>query len=243
MRSFEPARRAEIARILGENWDADLRYLSEADRAILSFLPVEKRIAAWKAANHIPWGKAVAKPAAALSRVLSPEELNEITLRTSDTATDLRQNLIGFEPTEEEFHTIVRLREVGSSAKSPEDAARAESDLKTALGEARYAEFLRARDPVFKAAYIFARHYGMPITSAAQAYSAAKASEAGAARIRSDANLSPEEKQTAIAGNSKLLESTLSATLGKPCSDALRWFAHSWFEALDSVTASGDGLK
>ena len=97
---------------------------------------------------------------ARLSEILTPDELLEHELQTSWTAIQLRNQLSAFQPNEEEFLKIYELqkafdneyvhyfhRRTDQAAVAQKLSAQQELDtqLRTALGEQRYGEYLRAR--------------------------------------------------------------------------------------------------
>ena len=101
----------------------------------------------------------------ALRRILTPEELFQYQLRTSSTASDLRSKVEGFNPTEQEYIAVFKLRKAFDegfpagrffSETEAEQAKRAEAEkqmqeqIKQALGAERYADYEMARDNDFQ---------------------------------------------------------------------------------------------
>lgn len=92
--------------------------------------------------------------------ILSPQELEEYDLRSSNTAQQLRYNLAAFDATEQEYRAIYKLQSefddkyawrygpgAPEEVKMRADAAKQlTADLKTALGDARYDDYQRATD-------------------------------------------------------------------------------------------------
>ena len=110
------------------------------DREKLAFLEKEKR--------------------ADLAALLSPDELQAYELRSSQTANNLRWQLSAFTPSEQEFRSIFALQrefdlqfsdrrsntdEAAQKARSDAQTA-LEAQIKSTLGDARYAEYQRAKD-------------------------------------------------------------------------------------------------
>jgi hypothetical protein len=97
---------------------------------------------------------------AAIASALTPEELEDYDLRTSNTANSLRSQLSAFDTTEQEFRTLFAIRQAYDDRLGPmtglptQDEIRARSDaqkqqneeIKTALGDDRYADYQRAND-------------------------------------------------------------------------------------------------
>lgn len=118
-----------------------------------------------------------------LAQILSPAEMEEFELRTSETADRLREELIGFEPSAEEFRKIyAALKEHDTKfayadseqpviARAKEQELRAiENELRQELGETRFAEYQRSRAPEFRSAALFAELYELPSSTAASIY-------------------------------------------------------------------------
>ncbi|MFN7140729.1 MAG: hypothetical protein ACK4UN_15440 [Limisphaerales bacterium] len=118
-----------------------------------------------------------------LSQILSPAELQEFELRTSETADRLRAELIGFEPSEEEFRLIYSMKKAHDEkyawadqensliARAMENEQREiEAAIRQQLGETRYAQYLQSRDPEFQNAALFVELYELPSKTAATLY-------------------------------------------------------------------------
>ena len=114
-----------------------------------------------------------------LAKILTPAELQEFELRTSETADKLRADLVGFNPNETEFREIYRLQKqlddkyALTDANDPNivqkkaaDEAQLQAELRKALGDFRYAEFERAKDPEFRNASLFSEIYELPPSTA-----------------------------------------------------------------------------
>ncbi|MBI5769436.1 MAG: hypothetical protein HZA93_16700 [Verrucomicrobia bacterium] len=136
-----PDKATEIRRILGEFDDKR----SEIYATGTSSIDREKIVALDRTQRE------------AIARVLTAPELEEFDLRNSNTARSLRTDLFAFNPTEEEFRTLFRLRQpfdekfsFSSGMPSPEvmrernDAQRLLNEqIKAAFGAERYAEYER----------------------------------------------------------------------------------------------------
>ncbi len=233
---FDAAHRDLITRLLGEDWNKDIRYVPREDRVLLNFLPNDRLVSLWRAAQGRPWQSVAQKPSAEVQRILSPAELEELRLRASDTATDKRQNLVGFEPTEDEFRNIVRVREASTNpANSQAGSTPPQNNLINTIGQERFAELERADDLMFRALYVFGRHYNQPPQSPVNAYTAAKSGEAKANAIRGDNTLSASDKAAALKQNRKRTSDNLLASLGAECFTALNWSASFWLDDLEKI--------
>jgi hypothetical protein len=92
--------------------------------------------------------------------ILTPQELEEYDLRTSNTANQLRYSLVAFNATEQEFRTLYKLQSAFDEqfgmlrGLAAEEQMRARSEaqkqlteqIKVALGTERFAEYQRATD-------------------------------------------------------------------------------------------------
>ncbi len=119
---------------------------------------------------------------AGLRAVLTPAELDEYEVRTSRTSEELRQvGLIGFNPTEEEFRTIHRVRkafdEAQAAAAASDPAAGGtvpmaqaqgalEMQLREALGEDRFRDYVRCQDYMFRGLVELTDQFDVPTESA-----------------------------------------------------------------------------
>lgn len=97
---------------------------------------------------------------AEIASVLTPPELEEYDLRTSNTANQLRHNLVAFDATEQEFRTLYKLQSAfdeqhrlmrglvsDEQMRARSEAQRQLNDqIKAALGAERYEQYQRATD-------------------------------------------------------------------------------------------------
>ena len=147
----------------------------------------------------------------ALAKVLTPRELQDYELKTSATAPALRSRLEGFEVTDEEFRKVFDFmqpldEQYSLSRRNPDPvnqeftAARnqAEKDLQEqihqVLGDERYAEYERTRDPVYRTIDQVGSEAGVPKETIIQAYQAQQQMQEEAKRLLQDGNLTPEQR-------------------------------------------------
>lgn len=147
----------------------------------------------------------------ALAQALTPTELAAYEMRTSATAETLRKRFEGFETTAEEFSKIFGFMQplddeysLGRRSPDPENKefmdrrTKAEQavtgEIQTVLGEERYAEYQRTRDPAYRSLNAAATEMGLPKESVIQAYEAQKLVAAESSRIARDQSLSPEQR-------------------------------------------------
>jgi len=162
---------------------------------------------------------------AELGKILSESELAEFELRMSPTADKLRADLIGFNPSEAEFRRIFELQAAvdeefaeGSPADdTPEKAAVkrvVEEELKRQLGDARYAEYERSRNPDFRNAFVFAEVYELPVSTAQTLFEVKQVAEAERQNLLADPSISDLARAEALQAIQAETEKSLRQTLG-----------------------------
>ncbi len=129
-----------------------------------------------------------------LAKVLTSQELENYDIRTSSTSSKLGQQLLTFSPTEEEFRKVFRLtRESEDKAEkvmvqenTPEaraaaakaqadDKAELDNQIKTALGDTRFAEYQRSLDSAYQNLSRVGQRYGLSSEAVLKAYEMEKA--------------------------------------------------------------------
>lgn len=167
---------------------------------------------------------------AELAKILTPQELEEYQLRMSPTAMAMRMQLSSFEPTEEEFRKIFAVRKTFDDQFNPMEAAtldtaerekmnaarrEMEAQLKSVLGEARYAEYERAQDRTYQGIYRVAQRQGLPKDSADKVYDMQKIAQDQTRKVQQDPTLSPEQRQAAIEAIRTETANSIRAVLGE----------------------------
>ena len=149
-----------------------------------------------------------------LARLLSPPQLEEFLLRYSQNANDLRalfSQLRFFNPSQAEFREVFRDTDaldqriqlladsddpnIVAQRKALEDQR--ENAIKIALGPKRYEEYRMLQDPVYRDAVAAAEEAGTP-EAAAGIYAVNLAALAEQARIRSDTNLTSQQRNVEL---------------------------------------------
>jgi hypothetical protein len=146
---------------------------------------------------------------AELAKVMSPQEMEDYQLRLSQTAMMMRMQLASFDPSEQEFRDIFKTKkqfddEFGpygmlsqdKDTKTKYDAAKKEMDanIKSILGDTRYADYDRSSDYTYQGIYRVADRAGLGKDAAVQVYDMKKAAEDQAMKVRSDSSLSNEQR-------------------------------------------------
>lgn len=198
--------------------------------AMLDFLPESKRVLLKKAMAHTqsnfakyadelainPSGtirKIQRETEEAIQAVLTPEEYLDYQLRFSQTALHLRQNLSGFDPSEEEFLAIYKLRAQFDREYSPavmtnqngsvmanysEAESQVKEQIRATLGDERYAEYERAQDQSFQQIQAIVKQAGLETTAANEVYIVKKAVDFQISELDGNQSFSAEERQAAL---------------------------------------------
>jgi hypothetical protein len=181
-----------------------------------------------------------------LARLLSPEELEIVDLRSSPTAGQLRRELAAFEPTEAEFRALFRIQHAldvqhGAAAGelTPEQRARrlaAQKELagqiEAALGPERYAEYRRTTDPTWLTAHRFVEQIGLPATATAQLVAVQSEITQRVGAVRTSENLTPAQQQAQVALLAQEAHARLAPVLGDRGLAAYKQGIGYWLHAL-----------
>lgn len=184
-----------------------------------------------------------------LERILSPEELEEYQLRHSETAERLRAELASFQPAEEEFRELFRLRhaletEFPSETTSAEERDVAEEamqeELRTLLGEERFADYLRTQDPDYQQLGRVTEQLGISPQRASEVYHFKALIEEQHREIVADPDLTPEDRAEAIQLLAAEARDVVREKLGQRGYDAYLENGGLWLQHLQKTSAPGD---
>ena len=163
----------------------------------------------------------------ALANALAPDELLAYQLATSPTARNLRSELSAFSASDQEFRDIFRLRQQVENAtmdlrgndpeanrKRMEAHQQMDQQLRTMLGEQRYAEYQRSRDYQYRNLTRLARDNSLPPDTAGKAYDMNQLAMQEAAKIRSQQDLPREERDALLRQMQADLDSSMGNLLG-----------------------------
>ncbi|MEY2408409.1 MAG: hypothetical protein QOF48_1079 [Verrucomicrobiota bacterium] len=169
---------------------------------------------------------------AELGQLLSPKELEEYQLRNSETAQSLRQQLTGFQPTEDEFRKIFQLQKTfddnfGQAFDASDEAAlalrnKAQNDASEAmgaeiqkvLGPERFAEYVRAQDDDYRGMIQVAERFNLPREVAGSVYDMKVAAERQKAAVEANNNLNDAQRGQMLAAIARTTEQSVAAALG-----------------------------
>lgn len=189
-----------------------------------------------------------------LASILSPQELEEYELRHSHVADNLRNQLTGFEPNEEEFRRLYRLQkdfedqinralpessdEVQAEirARAQEEGQRALNDeMRKALGPERYSEWQRAQDPDYKALVQIADRYNLPADTSQKIYNFKTQAEQQKLQIESNPNLTEEQRQAALTAIANETEKAVAGAMGANVYKSYVRVAGQWIQSLNEI--------
>ncbi|MGZ4962264.1 MAG: hypothetical protein ACXWBP_05980 [Limisphaerales bacterium] len=167
-----------------------------------------------------------------LAQVLSSDELREYQLRKDDTADNLRRNLVGFEPTETEFRSLFQLMkahedkfsyadpaDVSLPEQKSKDAAAVDEQIKSLLGDTRYAEYKRASNPQYQELYGLTQQFDLPADTAAAIFDRRQQMQK---ELSQYSTLSPDQQQQQVTRLQGEMDSMLRDKLGDKAYALLR---------------------
>lgn len=250
-RQLEHEKRELIKELLGVDYDVEIAQWSgrpSEDAFRYGFLPPEKQEQAkalhdkyremeralFSDGGLTPENRAKfmalrAEREAEMAKLLGPEDFEQYQLRNSYTARNMRENLVGFQPSEEEFRQIFQLQKTfddqfGFTRGGTDEAVREqrkaaqqqlETQLRAALGDERFHDYQLTQDPLYRDAYAAVQRYDLPKQAAETVYQVRIAAEQERDRIRNDPNLDPNSRQAALAALANDTQQALRPVLGQ----------------------------
>ena len=189
-----------------------------------------------------------------VAAVLTPDEKMAKDLRDSSTAYDVRRAFAGFDGTEEEYKTIFALQQK-MEEKFPSDTPMAammyggadvseywrayseaqkqvDAQIKEALGDARYAEYVRGQRQDYQTLMAAADRFNLGADIVAQTYQARDNAANEAKRISDDKRLNAGQKKEAYAALAEQATAQIRAALGDEVGDAYINNALVWLKNL-----------
>lgn len=172
---------------------------------------------------------------AELAKILSPQEKEEYDLRMSQSAMMMRMSMNDFQPSEQEFRDIFKLRKkfddefsvMGMPSNKPEErdrrqAAQAELDngIKAILGEDRFREYKYEQDFASSSLNEIAKEHNVPKQQALKVFDLKAAAQEQATAIRRDQSLTPEQRQAALDAVQQETRNAVNQVLGSTAGDA-----------------------
>ena len=152
---------------------------------------------------------------AELGKVLSPLELEEFDVRSSQLSQELRWQLEGFDASEQEFRAIVKARQAAEDSESGRRGKEVENPLKTALGESRYKEYMLAQDWEYKNLVRLSERQGLGKEAAVKVFDMKKEAEDVVRKIRSDQTLTQDQQKERLKAIRAETEKAVTETIGE----------------------------
>lgn len=183
-----------------------------------------------------------------LAAVLSPAELADYEMRTSPTTNALRSRLAGFDANEAEFRTVFQAQQslnekfpgsFGSVDYETRLAAQRayEDQLRTGLGEARYADFRRETSNDFQQLSRLAQRDNLPREVTVRAYALRESAAQESNRIFDHSEMSVDDKRAALQTLAQTTRAQLLATLGPAVGPEYVKTSESWLSGLERGSA------
>jgi hypothetical protein len=160
-----------------------------------------------------------------LKALLSPQEMEHYQMRGSPLGATLQRQLDGFDPTESEYREIYRQRALADDANRAggqlysmmPEGSRAQqalqASLKSALGEARYAEYERGLDHNYQNALRVSRSLELPASTAAAVYELQRGTKQREAEIRGATGQDAAQREAQLAALAAENKSKLATLL------------------------------
>jgi hypothetical protein len=243
---------AVLRELLGINYEREMaRYFVDTDQDSrrLAFLPEDKRERAlalrdkfegereavtynltngvYSAADIQKLKKIDEEQETALAGLLTPAEKEDYQLSLSPTADHLRKELIGFNPTEEEFRTLFRRQQAIDAtyayldmsdpairASKASDEQVMMNEVKTQLGPDRATALDRAKDPDYQSMSVLAERFDLPSGVPQTMADIRQTAEDEKQQLIANKNIPIERLQTALKAIQDETEKAARQTLG-----------------------------
>lgn len=275
MNAIRKEKRTLIKALLGIEYDEgdEWRTLNggRSAHAVLSFLPPEKiasvraledkfnavndefrgRVQSyWEPEDERDYLKLQLQQRAEMVKLLTPQELEEYELRSSDTASQMRYQSRDFALTEAEFRNAFRLRAeaersgllIQDPAGSPEENSRVaeanmqlQASLKAALGDARFTAYQRSQDSDFQQLSRASERYELPKETANQVWDMREAADRQARALDANQNLTQEQRQAALKAIQAETENSVKAVLGERAWKGYSPRSNGWLQRLGTL--------
>ncbi len=187
--------------------------------------------------------------------------MEDYLMRSSPTTNRLRRTFASFDATESEFRSIYTAQAAYDQKYSYENTGggivtaemmkeRSEAQketsaqIKAALGDQRYAEYVRSSDREFQQISRLTQQANLPDSTALQVYNLRENTTKESGRIYADAALSNDQKRAALQVLAQNTRAQISATLGAEAGQAYLQVADRWLSRIErgnAVTFSETG--
>ena len=190
---------------------------------------------------------------AELVTLLSPEELENYDLRHSETANNMRMQLAGFQPSEEEFRRLFSLQRsfdesfseamlsgdpaaMRARAKAQQEAQLAlAEEARKVLGPERFTQYQRVQDPDYRTLLQLGERFTLAEDVANRVYTMKQAAEYYRSQVSANPAFTDEQRQRAVEAMARETERSIAGTLGNQAYGAYQQNGGQWLEEIRNV--------
>jgi hypothetical protein len=244
IKKLEEERRNLIKDLLGlteKSWRVAHNYYEDSGQTRYAYLTEEQRLklekleynyeklgGAQRQGTNYPNENVRKKMLAEMKTFMSPEEIFEYEVRTSNLSRELRNSLKAASPSEEEFRkiftTTYEARNLGPEAKPGEGQTkeqftealqRMNETMKQTLGEERYTEVQRMKDPAYRQLVSAAPYLGFDKSAAVRIQAMEADVEKAVRTLNANQALSPEQRTKALQDIRVATEKAVQSELGE----------------------------
>ena len=228
--------------VIESSFESEMSLILNPLQQSLGFLPEQKQVAVMKELQGIQsriaelsedgsadiemvW-KAQRETEESIKGMLSEDEYTGYLLRRSNTAHQLRSQIAGFDPSEEEFRTVFKLKrafdeeygEIGINLDLLEEQLKAQKTLneqiRQSLGDERYADYERAQDYQFQQIHSSLKKADLGTGEAIQVYDMQKVAQDAALQLRGNQTLNEAERRERLRQIRNETESAIQQVVG-----------------------------
>lgn len=179
-----------------------------------------------------------------LAAILSPQELEQYEMRSSDLANNLRYQLGAFDPTEDEYRTIYRLQQAmndkvgddyyggprtAEQMRQREEAQKQfQEQVKAALGPERAADYERSISYDYQQTSRLVARLELPPETTKQVWDVQQDIQKRARALQRDNTLSPEQMAQQLNALNEETQTRVTTLLGDQGYQAYRQYGGSW---------------
>lgn len=169
-----------------------------------------------------------------LTALMSPEEKQELDLYLSDTASTMRTQLVGFDPTEAEFRALFEIR--SSDVDQPQSEV--DQQIQEVLGEERYADYKKSQDYSYRSLAQLTDRLGLDPGAADEIYGMQNDIQSAQNQIMNDPQLNGEQRAAALREVISATKESVQSMLGE---EGFNYYKNSggyWINELEVTAAS-----
>ena len=182
-----------------------------------------------------------------IAKLMTPEEYESYQLRMSQTSMIMKMQLATFDPSEQEFKDIFKLRKafddqfpmLGMGSLDKEERARRDAEqkaldeqIKSTLGPDRFVEYQRGQDYNYQGLAKTAERFGLPKETAGKVYEMKDIAEAQANKVRVDTQLSSSQREAALQAIRGETERSVREVFGDKAFESYQKQQGNWIERI-----------